>query len=56
MEEENLEKFLELMSEMVKDDTMPWKEKAARLQAKVRQNENWEIALPEFLSWFPEPE
>ena len=49
-----IEDLLNAMEEIVNDSTVPWKDKRDRILGIVGENERWDSALEEFVSWFAE--
>lgn len=49
---QNITQFLDLLIELVDDDSVNWEAKKATILAHARDREQLETALEEFTSWF----
>lgn len=53
MEQGKLEQLLDTMSDLVSSDG-PWRNKRDKILEIAKSNNEWDMALSEFLSWFPD--
>lgn len=51
-----IERLLDAISDIVDDESMPYRDKVRKIKAEATESDRWDVSLEEFLSWFDEAE